>query len=87
MVQELNQINEDVFGLLIAGFAVFAAFVLIMTAIIVDTFRKTAQTRAREQSRREIAAYVAEGSITADDAAKLLASGETLKDLLTRKLG
>jgi hypothetical protein len=33
------------------------------------------QARAIEESRREIAAYVAEGSISAEDAAKILAAG------------
>ncbi|MBK7404934.1 MAG: hypothetical protein IPJ41_09945 [Phycisphaerales bacterium] len=36
---------------------------------------RIAQTEAREETRREIAAYVAEGSISPDDAAKLMASG------------
>ena len=36
---------------------------------------KVAQTEAREETRREIAAYVAEGSISPDDAAKLMAAG------------
>ena len=36
---------------------------------------KAEQARAREETRREIAAYVAEGSISAQDAALLLAAG------------
>lgn len=36
---------------------------------------KLRQTEAREETRREIAAYVAEGSISPDDAAKLMAAG------------
>jgi glutamate synthase domain-containing protein 2 len=36
---------------------------------------KVQQIQAREETRREIAAYVAEGSISADDAAKLMAMG------------
>ncbi len=36
---------------------------------------KIRQTEAREETRREIAAYVAEGSISPDDAAKLMAAG------------
>lgn len=36
---------------------------------------KLRQTEAREETRREIAAYVAEGSIGPDDAAKLMAAG------------
>jgi hypothetical protein len=33
------------------------------------------ETRARETTRREIAAYVAEGSIAPEDAQRLLANG------------
>ena len=36
---------------------------------------KLRQTEAREETRREIAAYVAEGSISPEDAAKLMSSG------------
>ena len=36
---------------------------------------KLQQTEAREETKREIAAYVAEGSISPDDAAKLIAAG------------
>ncbi|VAX36605.1 hypothetical protein MNBD_PLANCTO03-787 [hydrothermal vent metagenome] len=36
---------------------------------------KLRQTEAREETRRELAAYVAEGSISPDDAAKLMSSG------------
>ena len=46
------------------------------TAIIVQGVRRASETRHREQSRREIAAYVAEGSMTADDAYKLLNAGK-----------
>ena len=61
-------------------------FVVAIVAIIAEAFRKTAQTKAREESRREIAAYVAEGTISPDDAAKLLASGGTIGDQLKEKI-
>ncbi|MBL8746432.1 MAG: hypothetical protein JNK58_08775 [Phycisphaerae bacterium] len=35
--------------------------------------------RARERSRRELAAYVAEGSMTADEAERILSAGEAGK--------
>lgn len=56
------------------------AFLVAIVAVIAETIQKSFKTRAREQSRREIAAYVAEGSISADDGAKLIAAGESLKD-------
>lgn len=40
----------------------------------IHSIRGMMETRAREATRREIAAYVAEGSIAAEDAAKLLAT-------------
>jgi hypothetical protein len=56
-------------------FTGFAAAALVVTVIATQA-RAVAQTRAREQSRREIAAYVAEGSIAPQDAALLLADLE-----------
>lgn len=49
------------------------AFAIIY--VIISTISSTLKSRYREQSRREIAAYVAEGSISPDDAAKLLSAG------------
>ncbi|MDX9911985.1 MAG: hypothetical protein RBS39_09150 [Phycisphaerales bacterium] len=43
--------------------------------IVSRHFHLTAKSRHREQTRREIAAYVAEGSITPGDATRLLAAG------------
>jgi len=59
---------------------------IALIAIITDAWRKTAETKAREESRREIAAYVAEGSMTADDAAKLLGRGGGLKNVVKDKI-
>lgn len=42
-------------------------------AIVCSTLSSIMQTRAKEQSRREIAAYVAEGSMTPEDAQRLMA--------------
>ncbi len=42
-------------------------------AIVAIAFRSS-NIKAREHTRREIAAYVAEGSITPDDAERLLAA-------------
>jgi hypothetical protein len=58
-----------------------------LTAIITQAITKVSQTRHREESRREIAAYVAEGTISPEDAAKLLASGGSWREKLAEKLG
>ena len=74
--------NEIMMVVLFAG-----GFTVAIVAIVTEAIRKILQTRAREESRREIAAYVAEGSISPDDAAKLLAGGGSLADKLKEKLG
>ena len=57
--------------------ALFIGFLAL--AVWLEERRKTRQNQELEQSRREIAAYVAEGSITPADAQKLLAPGRSLK--------
>lgn len=47
-----------------------------MLAIICATIKNVTRTKAREQSRREIAAYIAEGSMTPEQGEKLMAAGE-----------
>jgi hypothetical protein len=65
---------------MVGAIAVGGSMMIAIVAIIVGAMRKTMTARAREESRREIAAYVAEGSISADDAAKLLAAGGSISD-------
>ena len=82
----MNPILANVPGEL-AGVVLFGGgFAVAIVAIIAEAIRKTAQTKAREESRREIAAYVAEGSITPDDAAKLLAAGGSIGDQIKQKI-
>jgi len=47
-----------------------------ITAIVSTAIRGALRTKHTEQTRREIAAYVAEGSMSPDDGAKLLAAGK-----------
>lgn len=56
--------------------------IVAITAILVETMRKAAHTRQREQSRREIAAYIAEGAMSPEDGIRLMAAGESIKDKL-----
>lgn len=53
------------------------AFGVAALAIVCGTISTVSRNRQREQSRREIAAYVAEGSISPDDATKLIAAGKS----------
>lgn len=73
--EELMKLMGVAGGLLLG--ALFIGFLII--AVVLDERRKTRQNVEYEQSRREIAAYVAEGSISPADANKLLASGRSLK--------
>jgi hypothetical protein len=76
-------------GVLIAVIIFGGAFSVAIVAVITEAIRKTMQARAREQSRREIAAYVAEGSISPDDAVRLLEAeggwGKSVKEFIARK--
>ena len=58
--------------------------VIALIAIVTDAWRKASETKAKEESRREIAAYVAEGSMTAEDAAQIL--GVKLKGKKTAEI-
>jgi hypothetical protein len=49
-------------------------------SIIVGGIKETKATRQREESRREIAAYIAEGSMTAEQGERLMKAGETPPD-------
>ena len=48
---------------------------IAIIAIIASTISKVTVTRAREQTRREIAAYVAEGTLDPDKAVEMLKAG------------
>jgi hypothetical protein len=67
--------SDNETGMIIGALAVGGSMLIAIVGIIAGTVRKMTQTKAREESRREIAAYVAEGTISPDDAAKLLNAG------------
>jgi uncharacterized membrane protein YcjF (UPF0283 family) len=65
--------SKDIITLVaIGGGCVVALFGIVFTS-----WRRVSQTRQREMSRREVAAYVAEGSMSAQDAAVLLSDNDT----------
>ncbi|MCB9845023.1 MAG: hypothetical protein H6811_03420 [Phycisphaeraceae bacterium] len=53
---------------------ILAACGVIFTWIIAATIHAVKRDRQREQTRREIAAYVAEGSMSAEQGERLLAA-------------
>ena len=55
--------------------AVAGGFAVAIIGIVAGAVKHAVKTKQREESRREIAAYVAEGSITPEDAQKLIEAG------------
>ena len=60
-------------------FTIFIIFgmggLIAIIGIIFGSIKATAETKEREKSRREIAAYIAEGSMSAEDGERLLRAG------------
>jgi hypothetical protein len=50
--------------------------IIAIVAIVAGAITKVAVSRSRERTKRDIAAYVAEGSIDADKAVAMLKAGE-----------
>ena len=73
----IEQTPELMSGTIVAALAIVmgSIMVTVVTGIALQAWRSVAQTRAKEQSRRELAAYVAEGSITPIDAERILRAG------------
>jgi hypothetical protein len=51
-----------------------------VVAIISGSARRIVRSQARERTRRELAAYVAEGTLDADKAIEMLKAGEKAGD-------
>ena len=64
--------HDNFIGMLAVG----GGLAVGMIAIIFGTLTGVAKRKALEESRREIAAYVAEGSISPQDAERLLKAGK-----------
>lgn len=67
MVPTLAINGEEIAAMVLIGMLGIA-----LVSVVGSYIHKITRARAFESSRREIAAYVAEGSISADDAQKLL---------------
>jgi hypothetical protein len=52
------------------------AFAIATIAIVASFIQKVTKTVSRERTRREIAAYIAEGSITPEQGERLMKAGE-----------
>lgn len=62
--------------ILIPVIAVGGGLVVAVIAILTCTMKTLFNTKERERSRREIAAYIAEGSMTPDEGERLLNAGK-----------
>lgn len=50
---------------------------VVVIGIVGSTFREITKTKSREKTRREIAAYIAEGSMTPEQGERLMAAGRS----------
>lgn len=66
-----DAIAEEIRLFVIVGGGLLFAAVVVVTGMI----KSVMGTRAREQTKREMAAYVAEGSVQPEDAIKMLTAG------------
>lgn len=67
---------QDSIGIIAVG----GGFVVAIVAIVCGAIRQAIQTKQREQSRREIAAYIAEGSMSPDEGERLMNAGKKSQD-------
>jgi len=61
-------------GLLIPIIAVGGGLLVAIVAISFEAMRRVSTVKEQEQSRREIAAYIAEGSMSPEDGARLMSA-------------
>jgi hypothetical protein len=75
-----NDVPQEVLDNIIPIIAIGGSMLLAFVGILAGTVRRIVLGRSSEQSRREIAAYVAEGTVSPEDAVKLLAAGKSFGD-------
>lgn len=56
---------------------ILGGILIAIVAIITSTVRKVISTRAREETKREVAAYVADGSLTLEQAERIIRSDQS----------
>lgn len=74
----------EIDGNFIPVLAIGGSFVIVIVSIVGGIIRSVLATRTREQSRREIAAYVAEGSMSAEEGERLMKAGRSSADAKDR---
>ena len=73
-MNEISQALSENVGLLIPLVAIGGGFVVAIIAIIFGSIHRISVNNERQKSLREIAAYIAEGSMTPEQGEKLLAA-------------
>ncbi len=68
---------KDVMGIV----AVSTGLIIAVVWIVMTAVRSMVRTTAIERTKREIAAYVAEGTIKPEDAERIITAGHSLDDL------
>ncbi|MBL0926108.1 MAG: hypothetical protein IBJ11_00450 [Phycisphaerales bacterium] len=64
----LHFIDQNFFWLMVG--------MITIIAIVLSSVKEIVNTRSRERTRREIAAYIAEGSMTPEQGERLMAAGK-----------
>lgn len=59
-------------GIVFPVIAIGGAFTVAIVGIFFGVVKSVLETRARESTKRELAAYVAEGSMTPEDAERII---------------
>lgn len=80
----MNLSDLDISGELIALVAVVGGLTFLTLAVLGGVWGFASRSRERERTTREVAAYVAEGSIDAADAERLLIASRNPKRALDR---
>lgn len=65
---------------LIPVIAISGGMLIAIIAIVTSTIRGIAVSKAREQTKRELAAYVAEGTLDPDKAVAMINAGRGITD-------
>ena len=63
---------SQLIDLISRNFFWFVMLVIVIVAVVVSAIKDVVRTKAREASRREIAAYIAEGSMTPEQGERLM---------------
>ncbi|MCC7388965.1 MAG: hypothetical protein IT431_09370 [Phycisphaerales bacterium] len=59
-------------SLIVPVLAIGLSFLVALVAIIFGVVKSIMETKAREETKRELAAYIAEGSMTPEDAERIV---------------